>query len=166
MKSIAKPFIFILCITFLYSCSKVPQMSRTKVIGTWNLEKLVSVGPFTDSTDRKTVADQNIPLDLSTTKHKAALIDAGKGNISQLSDIYPYLKEVLDFRADNTASITMNGKPVSGTWKMNKKRNGVIFTESDKSKIITINIAEANNHTMHIDEPTFLGLLRLSYDKK
>ncbi|MEI8005479.1 MAG: hypothetical protein WCI48_04675 [Bacteroidota bacterium] len=165
MKSFAKPFIFILCITFLYSCSNVPQLQRTKVIGSWKLEKLVSIGAITDSTDKIAVAAQHATIDPSSRELKPALIDAEKGNFSKLAGYYPDLKEKLEFNADNTASVTMNGKPVSGTWKMNKKKSGVIFTSGDKSKTITINISEAGARSMRVDEPTFLGLLWLTYEK-
>ena len=93
------------------------------------------------------------------------MVDAQKGNFSKLADVYPYFKDVMEFRADNTASMTMHGNMISGTWKMNKNKNGVIFTYSDKTKILKLSIVKVENYSMQIEEKTSIGLIRISYKK-
>ncbi|MCX6286151.1 MAG: hypothetical protein NTY96_03475 [Bacteroidetes bacterium] len=167
MKTIANPVILILCLILFYSCSNIPQVSRKKVIGSWKVDQMVSIGGvITDSTDLKTVATQNKPPDLSGRELKNTMVDAQKGNFSRFKDVCPDLKDAMEFNADNTATLTIHGKSISGTWQMNEKSNGVIFTGSDKIKVLKVNIAEVTSNSMQVDEPSPLGLVRLSYNKE
>jgi len=166
MKTIAKPFIFILCLTFFYSCGNVPQVSRKKVIGSWKLDQLVSVGDISDTNNRKATTDRSKPAAKSSRELKVAMVDAQKGDFAKFSDLFPETKNEMEFRADNTASMTIHGNLLNGTWQMNEKMNGLIFTLSDKSKIINLSIAGVNSNSMQVDEPTDIGVVRLSYTKK
>ncbi|MEI6890259.1 MAG: hypothetical protein ACOYM0_07065 [Bacteroidales bacterium] len=166
MKTLTRLFLYFSCIIFLYSCSNIPQVSRKKAIGSWKLEQLVSIGEIKDAADQKAAAAQSKSSEISNRDLKNAMVDARKGSFSKLSDIYPDLKDALEFRSDNTASLTMHGKTIGGTWKINEQKNGIIFTETGKTQILKLSISELNSQSMCTDEPMFLGLMRLSYEKK
>jgi len=133
------------------------------VVGSWKLGKLVSVAEITDTVELKTIAAQRSSSDLSGRDLKTVMVDADKGNFSKFASLFPDIKNVMEFKADNTASLTINGKPISGTWKMNK--NSIVFTESGKTKTMKISIAKVDNNTLLIDEKTRIGSIRLLYNK-
>jgi hypothetical protein len=134
------------------------------VVGSWKLGKLVSVAEITDTVELKTIAAQRSSSDLSGRDLKTVMVDADKGNFSKFADAYPDIKDVMEFKADNTANLTIHGKVISGSWKMNKNKNGIVFTESGKTKTIKISIAKVDNNTMLIDEKTRIGSIRLLYN--
>jgi hypothetical protein len=75
------------------------------------------------------------------------------------------LKDNMEFRADHTGTISIHGKLISGSWKINEKGNGVIFTSGDKTQTFNISIFKIDNYSMLVDEPSSIGFIRFSYSR-
>jgi len=165
MRTMLKTLIIILCVSFLASCGKTPQFSSKKVAGSWKLEKLVAAGgnaeapAGNENADPAKAAERNRNL-------KTAMVSAQKGDMGSMTGLVKDLKDNMEFRADNTASLSIHGKLINGTWKMNEKGNGVTFTSADNAGTYNISIAKVDNYTMLVDEPSSIGPFRFSYSKQ
>ena len=165
MRIILKSFILILCISFLASCGKTPQVSSKKVAGSWKLEKMVAAGSNPQASAQNETADPAKAAERNRNL-KTAMVSAEKGDMTNMTGLVKDLKDNLEFRPDYTGAISVHGKLINGTWKINEKGNGVIFISTDKSETFNISIVKIDNYTMLVDEPSSIGPFRFSYSKQ
>lgn len=151
MKLIKPVLLLLIGCAFLSSCGTVNTVNRTIILGSWKFEKVkyftpASAAAASAMSNASSVGDQSKPgsskeiTDAIEIKNLAKE-SVAQNNISSLVARFPDLVTAVEFRSDNTATLTSTNKIMNGTWKIDRSGTKVTFKEMETRKVTKLVLA-------------------------
>jgi hypothetical protein len=173
MKIIKPVFFLVIGCALLSSCGTVNTVNKTIILGSWKFEKVKSFTPASSEVNAalngpSSIGDQSKSgsskeFSEAADIKKMAKESVAENNISSLVARFPDLITAVEFRSDNTATLTSSNKVMNGTWKIDRSGTKVTFKEAETKKVTKLVLTSVAFTDLEINNAFPEGTFTLIY---
>lgn len=158
MKIYNRILVFALGLVILGSCS-VSKVNSKLIVGYWKYEKMERFSKI--SNGKKTAAD-TLSDEQSLMELKKSYRDQDKKQIAAMNET---MYTALSFKEDKTATVIFRKNNFHGVWKMNRKGNKIVVTDTT-SKTYVVQITAVDSLYLKTLNPVLDGNLQRIFRKQ